>query len=154
MAIVLEGSKEDDERWKRFSRQIVDVVFPQLPRLQVINNLTIFHFVAMFCLNMVHLPFSLFKLICSTSYRNFSVIYFRRRFLQPMFQVFIIVCSCIRKFRLILREIISKFSNISILWYLFLLLLKTKRLLLLSLTFQVVWNFKWFSILCWVFRIL
>ncbi len=35
MTMVLDGSKEDDEKWKRFSRQIVDVVFPQLPKLQV-----------------------------------------------------------------------------------------------------------------------
>ena len=35
MSVVLEGSKEDDEKWKRFSRQIVDVVFPQLSKLQV-----------------------------------------------------------------------------------------------------------------------
>ena len=38
MSMVLEGSKEDDEKWKRFSRQIVDVVFPQLPKLQVCEN--------------------------------------------------------------------------------------------------------------------
>ena len=37
MSVVLEGSKEDDEKWKRFSRQIVDVVFPQLSKLQVRN---------------------------------------------------------------------------------------------------------------------
>ena len=37
MSIVLEGSKEDEEKWKRFSRQIVDVVFPQLSKLQVID---------------------------------------------------------------------------------------------------------------------
>eukprot|EP00794_Sanderia_malayensis_P005415 gene5415-6091_t len=35
MTMVLEGSKDDNEKWKRYSRQIVDVVFPQLPKLQI-----------------------------------------------------------------------------------------------------------------------
>ena len=35
MTTILVGSKEDDEKWKRLSRQVVDVVFPMLSKLQV-----------------------------------------------------------------------------------------------------------------------